>query len=85
GLIQPLLRYLRENGYWIEQDEYRANHLFGFRLPAASDKQNLLLLELQRKKIFVSVRGEIIRVSPHVYNDENDITALIEALEKNNP
>ena len=83
GLIQPLLRYLRENGYWIEEDKYRANHLFGFRLPGSSDKQKFLL-ELQRKKIFVSVRGEIIRVSPHVYNDENDISALIEALEKNN-
>jgi selenocysteine lyase/cysteine desulfurase len=82
NLIQPLLRYLRDRGYWLEEDEYRASHLSGFLLPAKADKRKFLE-ELQRNKVFVSVRGDIIRVSPHVYNDQKDIDALIEALEKN--
>ena len=82
-LIQPLLAYLRARGYWVEQDEYRASHLFGFLLTANADKKKFLT-ELQKRKVFVSVRGDIIRVSPHVYNDQQDIQALIEALEENN-
>lgn len=78
-LIRPLLDFLKKNGYWFEDDEYRANHLFGFSLPASIDKKKLLQ-HLSDKKIFVSVRGNIIRISPHVYNDENDIQALIKAL-----
>jgi selenocysteine lyase/cysteine desulfurase len=80
-LIQPLLLYLKENGYWYEQDQFRANHLFGFLLPASIDK-DLLLLALRKNKVFVSVRGDGIRVSPHVYNDESNITALINTLKQ---
>ena len=39
NLIQPLLAYLRAEGYWVEQDEYRTSHLFGFLLPAKADKK----------------------------------------------
>ena len=81
-LIQPLLAYLRRQGYWVEQDEYRASHLFGFLLPAKSDKKKFLE-EIKKRKVIVSVRGDIIRVSPHVYNDQMDIQALIGALEEN--
>jgi len=81
-LSQPLLAYLRAEGYWVEQDEYRASHLFGFLLPAKADKKNFSR-ELQKKKVIVSIRGDVIRVSPHVYNDQGDIKALIEVLEAN--
>ena len=81
-LIQPLLEYLDDHGYWFEQDEYRANHLFGFLLPAKASKE-FFLQELKKRKVFVSVRGDVIRVSPHVYNDKKDIQALIGTLEKN--
>ncbi|HET6541592.1 MAG TPA: aminotransferase class V-fold PLP-dependent enzyme [Chryseolinea sp.] len=82
NVIQPLLAYLRAGGYWVEQDECRASHLFGFLLPAKADKKKFSQW-LQKKKVIVSVRGDIIRVSPHVYNDQKDIQALIEVLEAN--
>jgi selenocysteine lyase/cysteine desulfurase len=78
-LIGPLLHYLQENKYWIEAPAYRTNHLFGFLLPGTVDKA-ILLQELQRNKVFVSLRGDSIRVSPHVYNNESDIEALIQVL-----
>lgn len=80
-LIKPLLEYLRKNNLWVEDDEYRASHLLGFALPASANK-NDVLQELQKRKVFVSLRGNNIRVSPHVYNDADDIAALMEALDK---
>jgi selenocysteine lyase/cysteine desulfurase len=35
---------------------------------------------LRRNKIFVSVRGDAIRVAPNVYNDARDLSRLVKAL-----
>lgn len=78
-LTQPLIVYLRENGYWVEEDEFRAKHLFGFLLPP-SISQETLLQKLQENKIYVSVRGKAIRLSTHLYNTEEDIGMLIRTL-----
>jgi selenocysteine lyase/cysteine desulfurase len=78
-LIQPLLQFFKQQGYWFEENEYRANHLFGVLLPASFDKQSLFS-ELQHRNVFVSLRGDAIRISPHVYNDYADITILIDIL-----
>jgi selenocysteine lyase/cysteine desulfurase len=31
--------------------------------------------------VYISVRGTALRVTPHVYNDNEDVDRLIEALE----
>ena len=80
-LIEPLLVYLRKNNLWVEDDEYRASHLLGFTLPAFANKTDVMQ-ELQKRKVFVSLRGDNIRVSSHVYNDADDIGVLVEALNK---
>ena len=81
NLVQPLISYLQKNDLWVEEDSNRAGHLFGFAIPVHADKQHVIQ-ELQKRKVFVSLRGESIRVSPHIYNDSNDIDALIYALGK---
>jgi len=78
-LIQPLTTFLKENEFWIEHEKYRASHLFGFLLPR-SINQDRLLEELQKRKVYISLRGKAIRVSTHLYNDKEDIKALIEIL-----
>lgn len=70
---------LREAGFWIEDESYRGNHLFGMRLPKNADIEKIKL-QLQRNKISVSVRGNAIRVSPHLYNSESDLMKLVKAL-----
>ena len=35
---------------------------------------------LSERRVFVSIRGDSIRVTPHVYNDEQDCDAFIDAL-----
>jgi selenocysteine lyase/cysteine desulfurase len=78
-LIQPLLQFLRTNNFWVEDDEYRCNHIIGFLLPPTIDREQLLK-KLQANNLIVSVRGAAIRVSAHVYNTEADINALINLL-----
>ena len=36
---------------------------------------------LDEHNVFVSLRGDSIRISPHVYNNAEDIDALIAALD----
>lgn len=79
-LTAPLLDFLIKNGFGVEAERYRADHLFGFSLPDGLDRSNLLVA-LQQNNIFVSLRGSSIRVSPHVYNTDADIRALIGVLE----
>ena len=78
-LVTPLVEFLKEKEAVLEEDAYRANHLFGFTLPGNVDSASLLAA-LQKNKIYVSVRGDAIRVSPHLYNDEKDISTFIEVL-----
>jgi selenocysteine lyase/cysteine desulfurase len=70
---------LREKGFWIEDEDYRGQHLFGVRLPSHIDHQKLKL-RLKRNKISVSFRGDAIRVSPNVYNTENEMMKLAKVL-----
>jgi len=75
NLITPLVQLLKEKDFWIEEENYRTNHLFGFLLPKTINT-NYLLEILQERKIYVSLRGDSIRVSPHVYNTPEDIEGL---------
>lgn len=81
NLTRPLARCAEELGFLIEPPEGRAHHLFGLRskdaLGMAPDR---LRDSLRQRGITVSVRGSAVRISPHAYNDEQDVQALIEAL-----
>ena len=78
-LSEPLIRAAVDLGFSIEEDDWRAEHLFGLRMPGGIDLARLKA-QLEARKIFVSLRGSALRVSPHVYNSEDDVGALIEAL-----
>ena len=41
----------------------------------------LLLDTLKDRQVFVSVRGDSIRVTPHLYNDDEDVERFFAALE----
>ena len=78
-LSETLIREAVDIGFSLEEDEWRAAHLFGLRMPEGL-KLTALKAELEARKIFVSLRGSALRVSPHLYNDEDDVGALVEAL-----
>jgi selenocysteine lyase/cysteine desulfurase len=60
--------------------ERRARHMIGLMLgPDAPDD---LATRLTAHNVFVSVRGESVRVSPHLYNTQEDVDRLFEILER---
>jgi len=67
---------LRKLGCFIEEHENRATHLFGVYLPSTINLDKLKA-EFNKHKIYVSFRGNAIRVSPNVYNSESDFEKLV--------
>ena len=78
-LTRDLFERLAERGFQADDEDGRAAHLFGIRAPAHLDTATLKA-ELDRRAIYVSLRGAAIRVSPNVYNTPADITALGDAI-----
>ena len=70
---------LRSEGFKIEEPPFRANHLAGIRLPEGVDPSECAAT-LKRAGLFVSWRGNALRVSPHVYNSSEDLQRLAKAL-----
>ncbi len=66
-------------GCWVEQAKYRSHHLFGLQLPAHISTDSLLL-KLKENNVLVSVRGNFVRISTNVFNEEADVAALTEVL-----
>ena len=71
---------LRKMGCFIEDGAYRGYHLFGIYLPENIDLR-LLKQEFKKQSIFVSFRGNAIRVSPNVYNSIDDFDKLVKCFE----
>jgi selenocysteine lyase/cysteine desulfurase len=72
---------LREKGFWVEDENYRGGHLFGIRLPETMDIEKVKNSFL-KNGIYVSFRGNAIRVAPNVYNDEKDLQKLVSVLSR---
>lgn len=59
--------------------EARSPHLIGVRLGGAADPERLAEA-LAAEQVHVSVRGDAVRVSPHVYNTPEDVDRLLAVL-----
>jgi len=69
-----------ERGIETIPKQRRARHMIGLMLgPSAPDD---LATRLTTDDVFVSVRGERVRVSPHLYNTERDVDRLFDVLER---
>lgn len=75
------VNHLTANGFMIEDEAWRGAHLFGIRLPDHIKLDNVKQA-LSKNKVSVSFRGNAIRVSPNVYNTEQDFKRLLKALLK---
>ncbi len=78
-LMEDTLKRLVAAGFRIEHPPYRAHHLLGIRIPPGASI-DCIKTALHDHNVSVSIRGDAIRVSPHVYNHEEDTQALYEAL-----
>lgn len=80
NLTADLVQKLPEYGFQIEDPNWRGHHMFGIRLPDHITKERLQQ-QLDQANIHLSIRGSAIRISPNVYNDKQDIEALLSVLE----
>ena len=80
-LMIQAIDYASELGFESEIRALRSAHLFGLQLPTNASPANAMKI-FKENKVSVSLRGEIIRVSPHVYNDKVDVRKFLRALEQ---
>jgi selenocysteine lyase/cysteine desulfurase len=78
-LTGELLEEAAALGFGIEDADRRAAHLFGLRMPSGIDLEELQRA-LRARAISVSLRGSALRVAPNVYNDAEDVGALLDVL-----
>ena len=62
--------------------EHRSPHYLALGLPRGSGPEDLSRVRaaLSERRVFVSIRGDTIRVTPHLYNDAQDLDACVAAL-----
>jgi selenocysteine lyase/cysteine desulfurase len=75
----PLIDFFLERGSPVDDQAHRAHHLMGLQLPEGT-KGEALMNELQSRNVYVSLRGNNIRISINVFNNEEDVGELISAL-----
>lgn len=77
-LTERIARIAIENGYSLIPPAQRCGHMIGLRHPGGIPAG--LMTKLKAANIFVSVRGDCIRIAPHLYNDLNDVERLFRVL-----
>jgi selenocysteine lyase/cysteine desulfurase len=69
---------LTRHGFAVTPANDRAPHFQGARLPSIDPRK--LAAKLLENGVYASVRGEYLRVAPHVYSDEEDLARFDEIL-----
>lgn len=78
-LAEELIAGAEPLGFSVEAEPWRAGHLVGLRAPRELDERRVHAL-LRARNVAISLRGSALRVSPHVYNREADVDALLDVL-----
>jgi selenocysteine lyase/cysteine desulfurase len=65
-------------GFEAPCEELRAGHYLGLRRRGGLDQD--VVAKLAARGVFVSRRGDCLRVTPHLYNTDEDIDRLFDAL-----
>ena len=73
------VKVLSENGCEIENPDARTHHLFGVKIPESIDKE-ALKKSLSKNNVFVSFRGNYIRVSCHLFNTTDNLKVLSDCI-----
>ena len=79
NISKDALEELQTLGFSVADDSYRGYHLIGIEIPEFIDIEELKTA-FSKKNIFVSIRGNYLRVAPHLYNLKDDFTKLVETI-----
>jgi selenocysteine lyase/cysteine desulfurase len=75
GLTARLADQLRNGGVTIPDATLRAPHILSVQFPAGMPAR--LIERLAAERVYVAPRVGRVRISPHVYNDEEDIDRFV--------
>ncbi len=78
-ISKDAIKELKSLGCKIENEDDRAHHLFGIKLPEGLDVENFKRI-LKKQDIYLSFRGNYIRVSCHLFNTKNDFYRLVKCM-----
>lgn len=78
-ITTDFVKVLSENGCKIEDSNARTHHLFGVKIPKKVNKE-ALKETLSKNNVFVSFRGNYIRVSCHLFNTSADLKVLSDCI-----
>ena len=79
-LTDRLADGLRNSGVLVSDRRVRAPHILSLRFPGGMADD--LIARLEAENVFVSPRLGLIRISPHVYNDDADVDRFVEVFRK---
>lgn len=77
-LTERIVHLALNAGYSVLPPEQRCTHMIGIRHPDGIPMS--LGRALNQENIFVSIRGDSIRIAPHLYNDITDVERLFQVL-----
>ena len=80
GLTETIAERARALGLDSVPADKRASHYLGLKMDGGLPAD--LLAKLAARRVYVSVRGASIRVTPNVFNDARDADRLLAALEE---
>jgi selenocysteine lyase/cysteine desulfurase len=78
ALTTCIARDVASLGCIVADERARVRHMLGVQLPGGLPAD--LADRLASARVFVSVRGDSIRVAPHLYNDERDVERFVSML-----
>ena len=78
-ITSDAVKTLKDIGCFIEEGNFRSHHLFGVELPKELDI-TVLKSKLKEAQIYVSFRGNYIRLSCHLYNTKEDFKKLTDCI-----
>jgi selenocysteine lyase/cysteine desulfurase len=78
ALTACIAREVASLGCIVADETERVRHMLGVQLPAGLPAG--LADRLASARVYVSVRGDSIRVAPHLYNDERDVERFVAVL-----
>jgi selenocysteine lyase/cysteine desulfurase len=73
------IQKLRANGFAVADRDFRVSNIFGVYFEKTINPSTIQKA-LADRKIYVSIRGSSVRVSPHVYNSESDLNEFADAI-----
>jgi selenocysteine lyase/cysteine desulfurase len=79
GITDAIAERASSLGIRTAPDRCRAGHMIGLRKKGGWPSD--LAARLAAARVYVSVRGDSIRVAPHLYNTEKDVDRLFSVLE----